>query len=257
MRSHPASLRRTVPRRGPSGVPAGPRVTPARTRPCGRVCALRRTAYPRSGTDQVYGNNVARFLAALDKPDQLVLSLYGSLAAAMAPGTFVAGEAASVAPLGNSPYRSMYLPPNGAANAAFLETVRLMLVHETTAADGEPDGIELAFSTPRGWLRAGRRILVQELPTSFGPVSFSLGAEPGAVHARVDVPTRRTPRTLRLRVRLPDGRRLSEVTLGGRAYARFDPNDAVVDLSGLAGRLELVVRHTARSRGRYAPSSSP
>ena len=86
-----------------------------------------RSAYPRTGTDQVYGNDVARFLADSDRPDQLVLTLYGSLAAAMAPGTFVSGEAASVAPLGDSPLRSMYLPPNGASNAAFLETVRLLL----------------------------------------------------------------------------------------------------------------------------------
>ena len=52
---------------------------------------------PTSGTDQVYGLNMARFLADNDRPDQLVLSLYGHLAAGMAPGTFVSGEAASVA----------------------------------------------------------------------------------------------------------------------------------------------------------------
>ena len=49
----------------------------------------------------------------------------------MTPETFVSGEAASVTPLGNRYYRSMYLPPNSASNAAFLETLRLILVHET------------------------------------------------------------------------------------------------------------------------------
>jgi hypothetical protein len=40
--------------------------------------------------------------------------------------------AATLAPLNGAYYRSMYLPPNGASNAAFLATLRLMLVHETT-----------------------------------------------------------------------------------------------------------------------------
>jgi hypothetical protein len=191
----------------------------------------------------VYGNNVSRFLADADRPDQLVLSLYGSLAAAMAPGTFVAGEAASVAPVGDAPDRSTYLPPNGASNAAFIETVRLTLVHETTGADGAPSGLELAYATPRGWLRQGRRIAVRALPTSFGPISFSLDADAGTVRASVDVPTRATPLTLRLRLRLPEGRRITAVLVNGRASTQFDPRSAVIDLSGRSGRLELLVRH--------------
>ena len=38
-----------------------------------------------SGTDQVYGFNLSRFLADQDDPDQLVLTLYGTLAAGMTP----------------------------------------------------------------------------------------------------------------------------------------------------------------------------
>ena len=86
-----------------------------------------------SGTDQVYGVNVSRFLADNDETDQLVLSLYGTLAAALTPGTFVAGEAASVTPLRGALYRTMYLPPNNDTAATFLETLRSMLVHETAA----------------------------------------------------------------------------------------------------------------------------
>ena len=125
--------------------------------------------YPESGTDQVYGLNVARFLADNDRPDQLVLSLYGQLGAAMTPDTYVSGEAASVAPLGGSYYRSTYLPPNGAANGTFLETLRLMLVHETRASDGSPRGLELAYSTPRAWLRPGRHIAVRRRPDELRP----------------------------------------------------------------------------------------
>ncbi len=112
--------------------------------------------YPVSGIDQVYGLNVSRFLADNDQPDQLVLSLYGTLAAAMTPDTYVSGESSTVAPLGGAPYRTMYLPPNLGGNATFLETLRLMLVHETRGPAGAPRGLELAFSTPRAVAR-GRK----------------------------------------------------------------------------------------------------
>ncbi len=167
-----------------------------------------------SGTDQVYGLSMARFLADNDRPNQLVLSLYGQLAAGMAPGTFVSGEAASVTPLDGGYYRSMFLPPNGTSNAAFLETLRLMLVHETSDRVGRPRGLELAYATPRAWLAAGNRIAAQELPTSFGPLTYSLVAKAGSVRISIDVPRRSPPQALSVRLRLPRGQRIDGVTHG-------------------------------------------
>jgi hypothetical protein len=199
--------------------------------------------YPESGTDQVYGLNVSRFLADNDRPDQLVLSLYGQLAAGMTEGTFVAGEAASIAPLPGTSYRGMYLPPNGASNGSFLETLRLMLVHEALDPRGRPHGLELAYATPRAWLRPGRRIAVRGLPTSFGPVSFSIEARPGSIRVTIEGTARARPAALRLRLRLPGGNRISSVQLDGRRYSRFDRDAETIDLSGRRGRLELVVAY--------------
>ena len=143
-----------------------------------------------SGTDQVYGLNMARFLADNDRPNQLVLSLYGHLAAGMAPGTFVSGEAASVAPLPGETLRAMFLPPNGTSNAAYLETLRLTLVHETTDRAGRPLGLQLAYATPRAWLEPGKRIAVRRMPTGFGPVSYSIESDASAIRVSIDVPSR-------------------------------------------------------------------
>jgi hypothetical protein len=205
--------------------------------------------YPRTGTDQVYGLNVARFLADNDKPDQLVLSLYGMLGAGMTPATFVSGEAASVAPLRGAAYRSMYLPPNTASNSAFLETLRLMLVHEARDADGTPVGLELAYSTPRPWLGVGKTIAIREAPTSFGPLSYELHASKGRIDGTVEVPSRRPPRTLRLRLRLPHGERIVAVRVGGRPRP-FDRRTGTIDLTGLRGTLGLVavVRRSGGNR---------
>jgi hypothetical protein len=203
-----------------------------------------RPVYPRSGVNPVYGLNVARFLADNDRADQLVLSLYGYLAAALAQGTFVSGEAVSVAPLERELFRSTYRPPNGASNASFLETLRMLLVHETRNRAGDPRGLDLAFATPRTWLRPGRRITVRHVPTSFGPLSFSIRSGKNVVRVSVDVPSGH-PGALRLRLRLPGEQRISRVALGGHAIP-FDPTTETVDLTGLAGRVDLIARVVPR-----------
>jgi hypothetical protein len=203
-----------------------------------------KTRFPTSGTDQVYGVNVARFLADNDQPEQLVLSLYGQLAAGMTPGTFVSGEGATIAPLRGEYFRTMYLPPNSAGNAAFLETLRLMLVHETRDLAGEPRGLELAFATPRPWLARGREIQVNGAPTSFGPVSYTIDAAADSVSVSLEVPPSRALHSVMLRLRLPTGEQMTRVTVNGRGFHRFDPKTETIDLSGLRGSLWLQVAHS-------------
>jgi hypothetical protein len=201
-----------------------------------------RDAYPASGTNHVYNLNVARFLADHDEPDQLVLALYGALASSLTPGTFVSGEAASVAPLPGSPRRAMYLPPNSASGAAFLETVRELLVHETRDSSGLPHGLRLAFSTPRAWLAPGRRVAVENAPTSFGPVSYSIAAGTDDATISLQAPGRR-PGYLGLRLRLPHGTRLSRVEVDGSAFDRFDRATGTLDLTGRRGTIEIVAHY--------------
>jgi hypothetical protein len=193
-----------------------------------------------SGTDQVYGINVARFLADEDEPDQLDLSLYGTLAAALTPGTYIGGEAASVTPLHGAYYRTMYLPPNNDVAATFLETLRLMLVHETRGPEGLPRGLELASATPRTWLGDGDRIAVERAPTSFGRVSYSIVRAGDEVRVEVTPPASPAPATLRIRLRLPAGERINSVELAGNAVP-FDVRTGTIDLSGRHGVLELTV----------------
>ena len=193
---------------------------------------------PTSGIDQVYGVNVARFLADADQPDQLVLSLYGMLGVAMTPDTFVAGESESVTPLHGRLYRTMFQPPNGGANAAFLENLRLLLVHETRGPEDAPRGLELAFATPRPWLADGQSIDVEGAPTSFGRVSFSLSRQGDAVVGTVDPPTKPPPASLRLRLRLPVGDHIGAVRVNGTQVA-IDRRTDTIDLTGLEGHLQL------------------
>jgi hypothetical protein len=132
----------------------------------------------------------------------------------------------------------MYMPPNTASNSAFLETLRLMLVHETRDKDGSPVGLELAFATPRPWLGDGKTIAVNAAPTSFGALTYELHRDGNRVTGTVDVPSRRPPHTLRLRLRLPHGVKLRAVRVDGRRRP-LDRRTGTIDLSGLRGSLEL------------------
>lgn len=201
-----------------------------------------RNAFPASGTNHVYNLSVARFLADNDEPDELVLALYGSLAAGLAPRTFVSGEAASVAPLPGSARRAMYLPPNGGSGAAFLETVRELLVHEVRDRAGLPHGLHLAYATPRAWLRPGRRLAVANAPTSFGPVSYSIVAGADAATVSLEMPERR-PAFLGLRLRLPRGTRLGRVEVDGATFNRVDRTTGTMDLTGRTGEITIVARY--------------
>jgi hypothetical protein len=198
---------------------------------------------PISGSDNVYALNAARFLADNDRPGRLVLSLYGQLAAGMTRGTFVSGEAASIAPHPGTSYRSMYLPPNSTSNASFLETLRLTLVHETTDRKGVPNGLELAFATPRAWLAHGRVIAARAVPTSFGRVSLSIRSARRSVRVRLRIPRRTAPHRLILRLRRPDHRPPASVTLNGRRFGHLSRAGEAIDLSGYAGRLRVLVRY--------------
>ena len=194
-----------------------------------------RTApFPMSGTDQVYGNAVSRFLADNGRADQLVLSLYGQLAAGMTPGTFVAGEAAGVAPLDGrrtarcTCRRTTPRTPPSSRRSARCSCTR------------PPTTLELAYSTPRAWLEPGKRIAVAGAPTGFGPVSFSIAVHAGSARVRVDPPVRAVPKRLTMRLRLPHGERIAGVV----PATPYDGATGTIDVSGRRGPVELDVRLT-------------
>jgi hypothetical protein len=189
------------------------------------------------GLGEVYVMNQSRFLADNDQPDQLALALYGMLADGMTRDTFVSGEAVSLLPVGTAYYRTMYMPPNLGANSSFLETLKLLLVHERRGPHGAPRGLDLAFATPRAWLADGATIDVRRVRTSFGPLSFSLRRSGKTIH--IDVVNPKAPEQARLRLRLPAGMRLLRVRLGVRTL-RVDPRTSTVTLPARAGRLHLV-----------------
>jgi hypothetical protein len=101
-----------------------------------------------------------------------------------------------------------------------------------------PVGLDLAFATPRSWLRPGATIDVRDAPTSFGPVSYSIVRRGEEVRVTVDRPA---VADIRLRIRTPTSRRIGSVELAGHSLP-FEPASSTVRLPSGSGQVELVVR---------------
>jgi len=204
------------------------------TRFLGMPRTYARTVYgdaPGAGVAAVYELGISRFLADNDQPDQLDLSLYGMLAAGMTT-TYVSGEAVSLLPVRGAYDRSMFMPPNAGTNASYLETLRLLLVHERRDAKGAPAGLDLAFATPGAWLADGSQISVRNAPTSFGNVSLTLARSGSTISGTLVVPAHAHAR---LRLRVPAGERVTRVVVGSTPVRVA--SDGTVDLGSRHGTI--------------------
>ncbi len=198
--------------------------------------------YEGTGVDQVYGYQYNRFLAENDQADRQVLAFYGQLAHGFSRDTFTVGEGANLDPCPGKFYRGSWLAPLSANNAAYLKNLREMLVHEEGDEHGRPTGLRLASATPRGWLADGKNIGVTDLPTVYGPLTYTVTSRlsDGVVSADVRLPSGLgDDATVKLRLRVPAGHTLSGAEAGGRAL----PVDGdTIDLTGLRGNVDVTAR---------------
>jgi hypothetical protein len=189
--------------------------------------------------DDLYGIRYALLLQQRDEPERALVSFYAKLAQGMTRDTFIDGESSGIRPL--DPFgRQMGLPPNSAANASFLQQLRSLLVQDWDLDDdGHAETLRLLFATPRQWLRDGARIQVERAPTEFGEVSLRAHSElaSGIVTVVVDLPARRAPARILLRLRLPEGFRINGGRADGHAVRLADRE--TLDLSRMSGRVQV------------------
>jgi hypothetical protein len=198
--------------------------------------------------NDLYGMRYALALLERDEPDRALASFYGKLAQGFTRDTFICAEGSDIAPLDEFG-RLMYLPPNSAGNASFLQQLRYLLIQDYDLDDdGRSDTLRLLFATPRRWLDHGRRISVERAPTAFGEMRLNIQShlDDGRVVAEITLPTRLPAQHIFLRLRLPTGSRLISATANQRSIKKVDGE--TLDLSGLAGalRIEAEVEKSAK-----------
>jgi hypothetical protein len=123
--------------------------------------------------------------------------------------------------------------------AAFLQRVRSMLVME------DRDSLWLARATPRAWLTRGQKISVQNAPSAFGPVGYEIvsDVDNGKIHAAVELPSRKQPQALLLRLRHPKAAPIRSVTVNGKSWTKVKADKETIDLTGLKGKIALAARY--------------
>ena len=112
-----------------------------------------------------------------------------------------------------------------------MENFRNLLVME----DGP--SLWLARATPRAWLEQGKRIKVRNAPTYFGTVAYEIvsDVDHGTITATIEIPARKPPHAVLLRLRHPQRKPIKSVTVNGKAWSDFDPVREVVHLRELRG----------------------
>jgi hypothetical protein len=195
-----------------------------------------------TGWDRVnplYGTRYTLDTLRRDDPERALVSFYGMLAQGFTRNTFICGEGCSLPPV-DAGGRIFYCPPNSAANGHFLSMLRNLLVQDTDLDDdGRPETLRLLFATPRRWLADGQAIKLERAPTAFGLVSVAVQSHLGAgeVVADVTLPDRQTPAKTLLRIRVPDGWRVTAAESDGKKLAVDDVGTA--DISTLRGSAQI------------------
>ncbi len=196
-----------------------------------------------TGSDRInplYGTRYTLDTLRRDEPERALVSFYGMLAQGFTRNTFVCGEGCTLLPVDDGG-RFFYCPPNSAANGHFLSMLRNMLVQDSDLDDdGKPDTLRLLFATPKRWLEDGKSLTIDHAPTVFGEVSLSVQSKlaAGEVLADIALPERQHPSRTLLRIRVPDGWRVTSARTPTGEQLNAD-DKGTVDLSALRGKTQL------------------
>jgi len=197
--------------------------------------------------DDLYTLRYFLELLEWDEPERAIASFYGKLAQGFTRDTYVSAEGTGLRPL-DTFGRSMYLPPNISSAAMFLSMLRSLLVQDCDEDDdGRPETLKLLYATPRPWLEDGKTIVIEDAPTSFGPVNLRVQSRLRENRIEIDwTPPPRRPEALRLRLRLPGRMTLTDATANGQPVS-VGP-DGSIDLSRLRRRTSIGATLTNSSR---------
>ena len=186
---------------------------------------------------------------------RFLLTLYGIMAHQYTRGTWTAPETRNIDPSRHvvgikiaNPFEFVFDAAHEAApyctpaQLVVPMMTRWMLVFE----DPESSTLWLAKVTPRSWLEDGKKIAVSGAPTKWGRVGFTITSRlrEGKVDAQLQLPVWASPGAAKLRLRVPEGKQMHSVTLNGKAWQDFNPQEETISLpEKVRGTVLLVVSY--------------
>jgi hypothetical protein len=130
-------------------------------------------------------------------------------------------------------------PPS--TDGAWFELFRRMLIQER-----DDDSLLLLQAAPRAWLEDCKRIEVERAPSYYGPLGIVVEsqANSGRIRARIELSARRTPRVLLLRLRHPQRKKITSVSVDGAPWTDFDATNEWVRIERpRRGTYEILCRY--------------
>jgi hypothetical protein len=115
--------------------------------------------------------------------------------------------------------------------------LRLMLIYE------KGDALILTPAVPRKWLEDGKRIVVKNATTYFGPISFEVESKisDGFIKMKLTPPTRNPPKTIQVYFRHPEEFKVEKVEIDGKDWVDCDKERGLVNIGMVEKPMEIVV----------------
>jgi hypothetical protein len=115
----------------------------------------------------------------------------------------------------------------------FLAQTRTMLVMERGN-----DELWLAPFVTSHWMNDGMVVCVKQAPTAFGEVDYTITSyvKKGYIEAEITPPERKKPDTMVIRLRHPEEKKFTSVTVNGQKYDDFDRERDIVRLRNFDGK---------------------
>ena len=159
--------------------------------------------------EPVYNQQATAYLLR-DDPKAVIRAFYSYMACAFSHSVFEPVEHRWA-------WGQYFGPPS--TDGAWFELYRNMLIHEL-----DDDTLLLLQATPRKWLEDGKTIEVERAPTHYGRLSMKIDSQAASnrLLVQIDMPDRRHPQNLLVRLRHPTGKSIKSVTVNGRDWTDFD-----------------------------------
>jgi hypothetical protein len=159
--------------------------------------------------EPVYNQQATAYLLR-DDPNAVIRAFYSFMACAFSHSVFEPVEHRWA-------WGQYFGPPS--TDGAWFELYRNMLIREL-----DDDTLLLLQATPRKWLEDSRTIEVERAPTYYGRLSMKIDSQAASnkLLAQIDMPDRRRPSVLLVRLRHPSGKPIKSVTVNGQDWTDFD-----------------------------------
>jgi hypothetical protein len=159
--------------------------------------------------EPVYNQQATVYLLR-DDPKAVIRAFYSYMACAFSHSVFEPVEHRWA-------WGQYFGPPS--TDGAWLELYRNMLIREL-----DNDTLLLLQATPRKWLEDGKTIEIERAPTYYGRLSLKIEsrAVSNKILVQIDMPDRKHPSELIVRLRHPTGKAIKSVTINDRDWNDFD-----------------------------------